>query len=199
MDKKSLIKIFILCLVLIIILLIVVGCDYEKIEEKNNEITENANISVESVQEFKNLDYNNLSEKEKNYIKELYYNSVVFTDDGVKVYNERVSSGMLIKTITSTWPENEISSIVPKPEYGKLDRIEYSNNWLNIYINDAKKSDAKNYLKELKEYNFKINETKDDGDVMLKYEIYDENGNFVKIIYMKEYKTLEICVKKAEN
>lgn len=197
MNNKKLKKIFWLCLIGLLILILVTSCNFDEIIEKDEIQEQGGNSNINAMHTFEKLDYNNLSSTEKQYIRNLYSNNVIFTIRGVEVYNESITSGMLSKIITSVWPEDQIGNLIPKPEYGELDRIEYAENWINIYINNASKSDAKDYLKELKKYNFKENEKKNDGDIILEYKIYDELENYVRVRFFKESKTLEISAKKV--
>ena len=110
------------------------------------------------------------------------------------LYFENINSGKISRIITSSWPKAQIGSFIPEVEYEELDRIEYNENWINIYINNAKKSDAKDYFKKLKKYNFNKNERKKDGEVMLEYKVY-----YVRIRYFKENNNLEIYAKFLEK
>ena len=196
MDYKKLKKLFILCVLILIILILAASCSKDE-SINNNDESVSTITNVEDSHVFEEFDYNNLSDVQKDYIRNIYSNNVRFTEKGVEVYTEGTNFGKLSKVITSTWHDEEIQNFIPKAEYGKLDKIEYSEQFINIYINDAKKGDAKDYLKKVKEAGFTQNETKSDGDVMLEYRVYNEDGDYVKIRFMKGNKTLEIVAKKA--
>lgn len=192
MEEKKLRIIFFLCLILVTFLIIITSIDFEKINEENV----NKNISESYV--FTAIDYNNLSDEEKERLMIKYGNLVNFTEKGVEVYVEEARGSDLDRIITSSWPDVEIGKLVPVAEYGTLDRIEYNKNWLDIYIKNADKSDAKDYLKKLKEYNFRNVEDKNDGEFTYSYKAYDENGNNVTVKFLKQSNTLEINVKMVK-
>ena len=155
LNEEKLKRLFFLCLIFIIFLLVITSFDFEAVTSANNLATGNQNVNVSSYQKFENLNYNNLSNAEKEYISSKYFGNINFTENGVEIYEEGSSYGKPNKIITSTWPLAEIGSFIPNADYGELDRIEYSENWISIYIKDAKKSNVKDYLKLLEEYNFK--------------------------------------------
>lgn len=194
-DIKKLKKIFYLCLALVIILIVVANIDSKEVEIVSNEETGRTNINT-TIESLEISNYNNLSNEEKEYLRELYSGNVKFTENGVEVYNDSVVYGTLRKIITSTWPNSDMGDFIPKAEYGEINMIEYTGNKIDIYINDAKKGDAKDYLKLLKKYGFTEDEEKMDGDTMIQYKIYNEKGDSVTIKYKKESKTLEIKAKK---
>ena len=144
-NNQKLKRIFTLCLIALVVVLILSSCDLNEVIKKE-EIIEQQNVNVENMHYFEKLDYNNLSSAEKNYICEKYSNLVKFTENGVEVYDASVEHGTLNRIITSSWPNNEIGNFIPCPEYGELDKIEYSRNKIEVYIKNAKKSDAKDYL-----------------------------------------------------
>lgn len=193
MNNKKLKRMFLICLVCLILSIIFASCNFNKPEESGV-----GNTDVESSHIYETIDYNNLTESQKSYMKNIYSNNVRFTEKGVEVYNESDTSGKLLKIISSKWPESAIGNLIPSPNYGKLDRVEYSENFIKIYINDAKQGDTKAYLKELKKYNFDKDERKNDGDIMLEYKVFDDLGNFVVVRYLKQTKTLEISANKAK-
>ena len=202
MSYEKLKKIFILCLIVLVILIIVSSCNVKRntyVEDGDKSSGISIDININEARKFENLDYNNLSQEEMDYISDKYSNNVRFTKDGVEVYNESIFSGKIRKIITSTWPNTDIANIIPNPEFGKLDKIEYNKDWIIVYINEANKSDVKDYLKQLNEYGFLKNETKDDGNVMLKYDIYNENGDLVTVKFIKGTKQIEIKAEKNKN
>ena len=198
MTNKKLKLMFILCSVVLIILIIVACTDFEKIFNKN-EMTNQNGIIVENTANFSDLNYNNLTDEEKVYISDLYSGNVKFTEKGVEVYTQSITPDYLNKIITTTYPEDGMGLLIPKPEYGTLDRIEYSDNWIEIYINDSSKNDTSKYLKTLKGYGFDKNQKKEDTNIMLKYEINNENGDLVTITYKKRTKELQIKANKMQN
>ena len=199
MNKKKLKRLFFLCLLILMVIIIATSCDMsEIIGEEEVEIEQN--INVETNHNFEKLNYNNLTESQKIYIKNQYSNNVIFTDKGVEVYFQSIRPENLTKVITTTWPEAEMGGFIPKPDYKEenLDKIEYNEKGIVIYINNAKKNDVKEYLKDVKKYNFNKNEVKDDGDIMLEYKIYDEFGNYVKIRFSYGSNKLKISAKKVK-
>lgn len=198
MKKKKLKRLFFLCLLILIVVIIVTSCDMSKIVGEE-EVEIEQNINVEASHNFEKLDYNNLTSIQKKYIESQYQNRVKFTEKGVEIYYEDVSSGNIYRIITSKWPEDKWGVFIPKPDYKEedLDKIEYNDKSIEVYINNAKKSDVKEYLKEIKKYNFNKDESKNDGNVMLEYKIYDEIGNSVKIRFMYESKELKISAEKV--
>ena len=194
MQIEKLKKILIICVSLIIILIIFTSIDFEKIKQEKDVETNSQSINVANIHKFDKIDYNNLTEAQRDYLEDKYGStSVRFTLDGVSVYYGNAISSKVERIITSKWPSKDIGNLIPNPEsYGELDRIEYSENWIKVYIENAKKSDAKNYLKLLKKYDFTQNEEKEEGEFALQYKIYDAKGNSVKITFFKSNNTLEI-------
>lgn len=201
MPQKKLKRIFLLCLVILVVLLFVSSYRYrDNYDERdeNEPSKQVTDVNINESRKFENLNYNNLSRDEMDYVSDKYSGTAKFTSRGVEVYYESIFSGNLKKIITSTWPEDEIGNMIPNPEYGVLNRIEYSTDWISVYIKDAKKNDAKNYVDELEECGFNQSKAKDDGKVMLKYDVYNEKGDRVTVKFMKETKTLEIKAEKAK-
>ena len=116
--------------------------------------------------------------------------------NGVEIYSANESSKKLNKIITTDFPD-KFNDFIPNADFGKVNRIEYLDNWIRIYLDDCKKSDADKYIKKLKEYNFDKDQTKNDGKVVLIYEAYDEASNYVKVVLLKDTNTLEIYASKA--
>ena len=191
MDNKKLKKVFFLCLFILLILIIVTSCNVSEMMN-NEEPIQPSNVNVESVHNFEKFDYNNLSNSQKDYIRKMYLNNVRFTERGVEVYNDNTFSSKMIKVITSSWPKDDIGRYIPVIEFGSIDRIEYSDLWIEIFVEDVKKGEIKDYLKELEKYGF-INEAmkEDDGDISY-YKIYDDKENYVQLIYNKDINKLEI-------
>ncbi len=118
---------------------------------------------------------------------------------GVEVYFESIFSGKLRKIITSKWPSGEeMGNLIPNPEYGTLNRIEYNTNWIKVYRYDVKKKDTKDYMKKLAEFGFTENEEKKEDKTILEYKISNKNNDNVIVKYSKNNKTLEINAEKAE-
>ena len=105
---------------------------------------------------------------------------------------KRLYLGKIDRIITSNWPQ-EYKNFIPKPEYGNVDRIEYSEKGIDIYINNAKKNDVKDYLNKIKEFGFTENPEKSDGKTFLRYKVCDEKGNNVQITFYKENKILNFA------
>lgn len=202
MSQEKLKKIFIICLVILIIMILIPSCENKK-EEKMNESNEPtkqiSNVEIGKVHNFEQIDYNNLTPEQMDYISNQYSGCAKFTKTGVEIYYESIFSGKLRKIITSSWPYNEIANLIPVPEYETLNRIEYSDNWIEIYIEDGNKKDLKNYLKSLKEYGFTENEEKDDGNVFLEHKIYNQNGDFASVKLMKGNSLLIIRAEKISD
>lgn len=195
LDIKKLKKLFYFCLILVIILIVIANKNSKEVEIVSDEETGRTNINATTT-DLEISDYNNLSNEEKDYLREIYSGNVVFTEYGVEVYNDSVVYGTLRKIITSTWPNSDMGNFIPKTEYGEINMIEYTDNKIDIYINDAKKGDAKDYLKLLKKYGFTEDEEKREGDRMLQYNIYNKDGDSVNIKYIKESNELQIKAKK---
>lgn len=206
MSKKKKLKImFLICLIALILLILVPNGKSNKQNDNINagsveQTKQTTEINLEEIHKFEKIDYNNLSEEQVEYLNNIYTDVMKYTDRGVEIYIESIFSGKLQKIITSKWPtDEEIGSIIPVPEYGELDKIEYNTTWINVFIKNANKRDAKDYLNKVKEVGFSENEKKDDGKNMLQYRIYNENGDFVEITYMKADKKLNIHAEKVEN
>lgn len=201
MSQKKLKKLFVICLIVLIILLLIPRGYKVSIQDKPSDNTEqtkqNIEINVEDVHKFEKINYNNPSNAEIDYLNNVYSGIAKSTPKGLEIYSESIFSGKLIKIISSVWPSGEdISNLVPEPNYGKLEKIEYNTDWIKVFMQNADKNDAKDYLKSIKKIGFDKNEIKDDGKIMLKYEIENEGGDKVTIIYMKENKNLTIHAKK---
>ena len=205
MSKKKLQVIFLICLIALILLIFIPkGKSNKQSDNINGENVEQTKqtteIDLEEIHKFEKVDYNNLSTEQLEYLNNIYTDVMKYTDRGVEIYIESIFSGKLQKIITSKWPEDEeIGSLIPIPEYGDLDKIEYNSTWINVFIENSNKKDARDYLKKVKEAGFTVNEKKDDGKIMLQYKIYNENGDFVEITYMKASKKLNIHAEKIEN
>ena len=202
MSKKKLKIIFLICLIALILLIFIPKTkksnDNNDIQRDNVEQTkQTTEINLEEIHKFEKIDYNNLSAEQVDYLSNIYTDVMKCTDRGVEIYAESIYSGKLQKIMTSIWPvSEEIGSFIPVPEYGELNRIEYNDTWINVFIENSNKKDAKDYLKKVKEAGFNVNEKKDDGKIMLQYKIYNENGDLVEITYMKETKKLNIYAEK---
>lgn len=202
MSKKKLKIIFLICLIALILLIFIPKSkkynENSDIQRDNVEQTkQTTEINLEEIHKFEKIDYNNLSAEQVDYLSNIYTDVMKCTDRGVEIYAESIYSGKLQKIMTSTWPvSEEIGSFIPVPEYGELNRIEYNDTWINVFIENSNKKDAKDYLKKVKEVGFNVNEKKDDGKIMLQYKIYNENGDLVEITYMKETKKLNIYAEK---
>lgn len=202
MSKKKLQIIFLICLIALILLFFIPkGKSNKQSDNINGENVEQTKqtteIDLEEIHKFEKVDYNNLSAEQLEYLNNIYTDVMKYTDRGVEIYIESIFSGKLQKIITSKWPEDEeIGSLIPIPEYGDLDKIEYNSTWINVFIENSNKKDARDYLKKVKEAGFTVNEKKDDGKIMLQYKIYNENGDFVEITYMKASKKLNIHAEK---
>lgn len=202
MSKKKLKIIFLICLIALILLIFIPKSkkynENSDIQRDNVEQTkQTTEINLEEIHKFEKIDYNNLSAEQVDYLSNIYTDVMKCTDRGVEIYAESIYSGKLQKIMTSTWSvSEEIGSFIPVPEYGELNRIEYNDTWINVFIENSNKKDAKDYLKKVKEAGFNVNEKKDDGKIMLQYKIYNENGDLVEITYMKETKKLNIYAEK---
>ena len=193
MTKKKLKAVFILCVLVLIVLIFVTSCNNGNVIQNNNE-ENRGDTNVAIVKDLGKYDYNNLTEEQKNEIRSKY-EVINFTDEGLKIY-DTVDKSKLKETITSKWPENEIGKFIPEATYSELDKIEYGENFINVFFDGASKRDAKDYLKKLKKADFKENQKTDDGKAMLQYTIYNENGDRVIVRYMKASKKLEIRAEK---
>ncbi len=193
MTKKKLKAVFILCVLVLIVLIFVTSCNNGNVIQNNNE-ENRGDTNVAIVKDLGKYDYNNLTEEQKNEIRSKY-EVINFTDEGLKIY-DTVDKSKLKETITSKWPENEIGKFIPEATYSELDKIEYGENFINVFFDGASKGDAKDYLKKLKKADFKENQKTDDGKAMLQYTIYNENGDRVIVRYMKASKKLEIRAEK---
>lgn len=193
MTSKKLKSILVLC-VLVLITLIFVNSYGSKNVIQNNDEKNKGDTNIATVKESRKYDYNNLTEGQKSEIRSKY-EIIEFSEDGLIIY-DTVNRSVIKKIITSKWPENEIGNFIPKAEYGELDKIEYGEDFINVFFDKASKSDAKNYLKKLSKVGFTHNKRTDDGKAMLQYTIYNENNNCAIIRYMKKSEKLEIRVKK---
>lgn len=201
MKQKKLKRLFAICFIILIILLVIPkSSTVVKEKDSKGEIEQtkqNSEINIEEVHKFEKINYNNPSSAEIKYINDLYPGTAKCTSRGLEIYSESIYSGKRIKIITSEWPQSsEIANLIPEPKYGELNKIEYDDDWIKVFINDADKKDAKDYLKIIKKIGFDKNEKKDDGNVMLKYEVENDLGNKVEITYMKNNKNLTIYAKK---
>ena len=203
MSKKKLKIIFLICLIALILLIFIPKSkkynENNDIQRDNVEQTkQTTEINPEEIHKIEKINYNNLSTEQVDYLSNVYTDVMKCTDRGVEIYAESIYSGKLQKIITSKWPASEeIGSFIPVPEYGELNRIEYNDTWINVFIENSNKKDARDYLKKVKEAGFNVNEKKDDGKIMLQYQIYNENGNLVEITYMKESRKLNIHAEKS--
>lgn len=201
MSEKKLKKMFVICIIILVILILIPSCSSKKNDDNDDykEPTKQiSDVKIGNVHDFEKIDYNNLTPEEMDYISGQYSGNAKFTKRGVEVYYESIFSGKLRKIITSTWPDADIGNFIPKPEYDNLNRIEYSEDWIEVYINDGKNKDVKNYLKQLKEYGFTENEEKDDGKVMLEYKIYNQSGDLASVKLLKGTNLLVIRAEKAQ-
>ena len=199
MPQEKLKKMFIICLVILIIMILIPSCKNkkeEKMDESNEPTKQIANVEIGKIHNFEQIDYNNLTAEEMDYISNQYSGCAKFTKRGVEIYYESIFSGKIRKVITSSWPDKDIAKMIPIPEYEILNRIEYSEDWIEIYIEDGKKKDVKNYLKSLKEYGFTENEAKDDGNVFLEHKVYNQNGDLASVKLMKGNSLLIIRAEK---
>lgn len=203
MSKKKLKIIFLICVIVLIILVFIPKGKQTKQEIINNkenteQTKQTTEIDLEEIHKFEKFDYNNLTSEQIEYLSNIYNNVMKCTSRGVEIYAESIYSGKLQKVITSQWPKDEeIGAFIPNPEYGELEKIEYNNTWIKIFMENSNEKDAKDYLNKVKEYDFNVNEKKDDGKIMLQYKIYNENGDFVQITYMKETKKLNVYAEKS--
>lgn len=203
MSKKKLKIIFLICLIALILLIFIPKSkkynENNDIQRDNVEQTkQTTEINLEEIHKIEKIDYNNLSAEQVDYLSNIYTDVMKCTDRGVEIYAESIYSGKLQKVMTSKWPAGEeIGNLIPVPEYGELNKIEYNDTWINVFIENSNKKDARDYLKKVKESGFNVNEKKDDGKIMLQYQIYNENGDFAEITYMKESQKLNIHAEKS--
>ncbi len=142
------------------------------------------------------INYDNPTEKEKEYLKKAYGDTVAFTTDGTVVYHQKAFSGPIKKYITSSWPEQEITSLIPKPEFGTLERVEYLDTFVRVYLLDVKAGDVSHYNKELKNKGYKESSKKIETDALLEYSFKNEEEIKVKVSYYKKAKRCEIYLVK---
>lgn len=85
MNIVKLKKLFIICLLGLILLIIIASCNVKEIIKKEENIGV-SDINVSEVHNLGNFNYNNLTNEQKNYFYNIYSNRVIFTKRGVEIY-----------------------------------------------------------------------------------------------------------------
>ena len=109
---------------------------------------------------------------------------------------EKAFTGKLRKIITSEWPTEEIATTIPTPNFGKIEKIEYTSKFINVFVQNAKAGNLSSYARALKKMGYKENGKKEDGSVYTeRYFKNSENMN-VRIRFNKANKRIEIYLSK---
>ena len=197
-NLQKLKVVLVICVVLIICL-IVLTSKTKKEEEKLYHLSEQTTIDIDEYApkvERETINYDDPSTAEREYLKRAYGDTVAFTDQGTVIYFEHAFSGKINKIITRKWPEEKIASLIPKPEFGELERIEYTEDFIRVYLNNVKSGNISSYLKELKKESFEQATNKVDTNSLLSYRFANEAGYDVSILYYKSSKKCEISLTK---
>ena len=198
MNRKKLKMALYLCIIGVILLFVAMQIHFkEKKTEKGSLIVSSVDMeAIGKVNSREKINYDDPSPEEREYLKKAYGSTVAFTSRGTEIYMERAFSGPINKIITCKWPESELVSLIPKPDFGELDRIEYQDAFLRVFLEKAKSSDISQYGKQLKKLAYQQAKEKIDSDTLLKYQYANEAGNNVIITYYKLDKRCEIDLKK---
>ena len=85
MNTVKLKKLFVLCLIGLIILIITASCNIKEVMNPEEKVV-STNTNVEEVHKLEEFNYNNLSTDQKNYLNTLYFGNIKFTQKGVEIY-----------------------------------------------------------------------------------------------------------------
>lgn len=195
--NRNLLKFLLIGCALLIIILIKLATHMTVSTEDENDYTmiKVTQINDKVTFDEDELDYNHLTAEQAEFISDTYAGMATITDRGVEVYLEKIGYGEPYKTITSEWPNKEIAKLIPEPDFGKRTKIEYAENWMNIFLKDVSNGDCKRYAKKLKEEGFK-NEIKTiNSSNLWRTILQDDNQNEVTISYIKSNDSCTIGIK----
>ena len=169
-DVKKLKILFVVIVILLIIIVTISVKNSSKfsMEIKTGEVRE-LDIGQVSTINTSEMDFNNLSTDEQKYLSKVYDVNISVSEKGVEVYAVGDASGRVSRTITSIWPENDLSKMIPKPVFGDIKKIEYNESWMNATIASASKNEVKKYVKELKNNGFSESQDMIDYPNLIKY------------------------------
>ena len=198
LDVNKLKKLFVIGIVVMVILVII---SQKKVPKSSGDLKDDKDVITKTVNlnrstSLEGVDYNHLTAEELNYFKEMYGDTAAYTEHGIEVYMEKAFTGRLRKIITSEWPTDTIADLIPKPSFGKIQKIEYAPSFIHVFLKETKEGNVSEYVKLLKKQDWKEKEKKEDGDVFLQRILQNKDNDKVKIKFYKNEKRMEIYASK---